>query len=332
MEEKFFTFLYFPGTHGQPRKVRLPYYVVQLLLGFSVMGIITVLALAGSYGRMLLKTATFNNLRTESEVLKNQNRTLADVVKDANAKLDSLQSLAAEVALTYGLGGTRRPRFPSAVLVMATARHPSPEATYSASMQAFNLLRTTRLISANLPILQSSRLDPLNEESITPSLWPVRGRVTAGFGQRMDPFTGEGAFHRGIDIAAPVGSLVRAASDGILFLAGPDAGYGNEVLIDHGYGITTKYGHLSSVYAVVGQEVKRGQVIGAVGSTGRSTGPHLHYEVRIYETPVNPAKYLPGSGSQAEDTLKFAGISGPFNGQIQHLTSGGQTIASTGGQ
>jgi murein DD-endopeptidase MepM/ murein hydrolase activator NlpD len=110
----------------------------------------------------------------------------------------------------------------------------------------------------------------------------------------MDPFTGEGAFHAGIDIAAPSGTQVKAAADGILFHAGPDAGYGNEILLDHGYGITTKYGHLSATYVVVGQEVKRGQVIGTVGMTGRTTGPHLHYEVRVHETPVNPAKYMRG--------------------------------------
>jgi murein DD-endopeptidase MepM/ murein hydrolase activator NlpD len=110
----------------------------------------------------------------------------------------------------------------------------------------------------------------------------------------MDPFSGEGAFHAGIDIAAPAGTKVQAAADGILFHSGPDGGYGNEVLIDHGYGIMTKYGHLSTTLAVVGQEVRRGQVIGAVGMTGRTTGPHLHYEVLIHDTRVNPAKYLRG--------------------------------------
>lgn len=133
-----------------------------------------------------------------------------------------------------------------------------------------------------------------NENSETPSIWPVQGRISAGFGQRMDPFTGEDAFHRGVDIAAPAGTPVRAAADGILFHAGPDSGYGNEVLIDHGYGITTKYGHLRTVCVVVGEEVSRGQVIGTVGMTGRATGPHLHYEVLVHDTPVNPMAYLGG--------------------------------------
>jgi murein DD-endopeptidase MepM/ murein hydrolase activator NlpD len=335
MGERFFTFLYFPGTHGKLRKVRMPYYVVELFTAFSLIGMITVVALAGSYTRMLLKVWDFNNIRSESESLKVQNRTLQNVVSDSTAKLNSLQSLAAEVALTYGLGGNRRPRVPSAVLVMATGHHFSPQAGFDASLNALNLLKTTRLLSPRVPILQSSLLDPLNDDTVTPSIWPVRGQITAGFGQRMDPFTGEGAFHSGIDIAAPAGTKIEAAADGILFLAGPDSGYGTEVLIDHGYGITTKYGHLSATYAVVGQEVKRGQIIGAVGMTGRSTGPHLHYEVRIYETAVNPAKYLPGLHRPPGEPFQYDRTSRKRNqteAQGWNSPSSPPVVGSTGGQ
>jgi len=125
-----------------------------------------------------------------------------------------------------------------------------------------------------------------------PSLWPVHGQITAGFGQRQDPFSGEGAFHTGVDICAPLGTHVDASADGIVVQAGPESGYGNEILIDHGSGMTTKYGHLSKIFVVVGQEIKRGQVIGAVGMTGKTTGPHLHYEVIVNDTPVNPTQYL----------------------------------------
>ncbi len=335
MEERFFTFLYFPGTHGKPRRVRMPYYVLELFLAFSLVGIATVVTLASTYTRMLIKVSTFNSLRTEREVLRNQNRALGDLASATNTKLASLQSLAAEVALTYGLGSNRRPRLPSVVLVMATRHLSSLEAGYSTSLHAFNLLRTARLISARVPVLQSSLLDPLSDDSIAPSIWPVKGPVTAGFGQRMDPFTGEGAFHSGIDIAASAGTEVVATADGILFLAGPDSGYGTEVLIDHGYGISTKYGHLSRTYAVVGQEVKRGQVIGAVGTTGRSTGPHLHYAVRIYETAVNPAKYMPGSHGTAEGPLQYDPLSDTRNEtKVRKLHAPGSTraVATAGGQ
>ena len=118
--------------------------------------------------------------------------------------------------------------------------------------------------------------------------------MTAGFGERLDPLNGEGEFHAGMDIAAPSGTIVKSTADGIVLSAAPDAGYGNAILVDHGSGITTKYGHLSKIFVIVGQEIKRGQVIGAVGTTGKTTGPHLHYEVHVQDTPVNPAKYLHG--------------------------------------
>ena len=110
----------------------------------------------------------------------------------------------------------------------------------------------------------------------------------------MDPFSGEGAFHPGVDIAASYGTDVDAAGDGMVIEAGRDAGYGRSVLIDHGDGISTRYGHLSRIFVVVGEQVKRGEVVGAVGMSGRTTGPHLHYEVLIHGAPVNPSRFLPG--------------------------------------
>jgi murein DD-endopeptidase MepM/ murein hydrolase activator NlpD len=108
----------------------------------------------------------------------------------------------------------------------------------------------------------------------------------------MDPFSGENANHSGLDISAPAGSPVVATADGIVLHASPDAGYGNEILLDHGDGFATRYGHLSRISVAVGQEVKQGQIIGRVGMTGKTTGPHLHYEVLVHESPVNPVKYL----------------------------------------
>ncbi len=295
MERKFYTFLIFPGAHGKLRKIQLPFYTAHLILAFSVVGLLTVAALAKSYARMLLKVSNYNSLRTESEALRTQYRTLENVVSQTNAKLDSLQSLAAEVALTYGFGEARRPRFPQAVLALATQSNSTLESSYRASLYAFSLMKNAGLgPSQEAMALDFRSANPLVARTTVPSIWPVRGPITAGFGQRMDPFSGEGAFHAGLDISAPSGTGVEATADGIVFYAGPDLGYGNEILIDHGYGIKTKYGHLSRIYAVVGQEVKRGQVIGAVGMTGKTTGPHLHYEVLVHETPVNPSRFLHG--------------------------------------
>ena len=130
MERKFYTFLIFPGVHGRLRKIQLPFYAMHLMLGLSLVGLVTLGALANSYARMLLKVSNYNNVRDEREALKTQYRTLETVVSQTNAKLYSLQSLAAEVALTYGFGRARRPQFPHAMLSLATqsdSTHISPE-------------------------------------------------------------------------------------------------------------------------------------------------------------------------------------------------------------
>jgi murein DD-endopeptidase MepM/ murein hydrolase activator NlpD len=292
MEKKFYTFLVFPGAHGKLHKIQLPFYVVHLVLAFSIVGIMTVAALVNSYARMLLKVSNYNSLRTEREALKTQYRTLENVVSQTNAKLNSLQSLAAEVALTYGFGEARRPHFPEAVLVLAAQTNSTVESSYHGSLYAFDLMKRASLDPSRDPLALSMFSDPPLDRSTMPTIWPVRGQITAGFGQRMDPFSGEGTFHSGVDISAAYGARVAATADGIVLEASPEAGYGNEIMVDHGYGITTKYGHLSRMFVVLGQEVKRGQVIGAVGMTGKATGPHLHYEVIVHDTPVNPTKFL----------------------------------------
>jgi len=294
MEKKFYAFLFFPGAHGRLHKIQLPFYIIHLVLALSVVGIMTVAALANSYARMLLKVSNYNSLRSEREALKTQYRTLESTVTSTNAKLDSLQSLAAEVALTYGFGDARRPRFPEAVLALATQTNATVDSSFRASLYAFDLIRRASLEPDGSATARGMFSNPQIDRTTVPSLWPVRGQITAGFGQRMDPFSGEGAFHSGVDISVPFGTKVEATADGIVLEAGPESGYGNEILIDHGYGLTTKYGHLSRIFVVVGQELKRGQAIGAVGMTGRTTGPHLHYEVLIHDTPVNPTKYLHG--------------------------------------
>ena len=125
-----------------------------------------------------------------------------------------------------------------------------------------------------------------------PNLWPVQGQVTGSFGERIDPFNGEGAFHSGVDIGSSYGAPIIAPADGTVTFTDTLGGYGKAIMIDHGNGISTRYGHLSGFAVTAGQKVHRGDVIGYVGESGRSTGPHLHYEVRINDTPVNPYKYL----------------------------------------
>ncbi len=122
--------------------------------------------------------------------------------------------------------------------------------------------------------------------------WPITGTITSPFGWRSNPFGGSPEFHQGLDIAAPTGTTVTAAATGTVLLAQWYGGYGNYILLDNGGGYSTGYGHLSAIYVSVGQHVQRGQAIGAVGSTGQSTGPHLHFEVRFHGKPIDPAPRL----------------------------------------
>ena len=126
----------------------------------------------------------------------------------------------------------------------------------------------------------------------TPLGYPVRGWITSPYGYRRDPFTGRREFHEGVDIAAPIGAPIRAPADGVVVFAGRKPGYGKMVILDHGYGYSTAYGHCSKILVRIGQKVKRGQIIAKVGNTGRSTAPHLHYEVRVGKVAVNPYYYL----------------------------------------
>jgi murein DD-endopeptidase MepM/ murein hydrolase activator NlpD len=141
----------------------------------------------------------------------------------------------------------------------------------------------------------------LRERAAVPSLWPVAGTLESGFGVRRNPFGGSSyESHEGQDIEAEMGTPVTAAASGTVTVAGVQNGYGNVVYIDHGNGLQTRYGHLSRIDAEVGRQITRGERLGLVGSTGRSTGPHLHYEVRINNQPVNPRPYLPGAGEEEQ--------------------------------
>jgi murein DD-endopeptidase MepM/ murein hydrolase activator NlpD len=125
-----------------------------------------------------------------------------------------------------------------------------------------------------------------------PDGWPVKGWLTSSFGMRRDPFDGRRKMHEGLDIAARTGTPVTATADGIVSSVKTEPGYGKVVIVDHGYGYRTIYGHNSRYYVKVGQRVRRGERIAAVGNTGRSTGSHVHYEIRLNGVPVNPYKYL----------------------------------------
>jgi len=157
-------------------------------------------------------------------------------------------------------------------------------------LEAFQLEVESR--ETSLERLYSNWLERRLRWASTPSIWPVRGWVTSRFGSREDPLTGRKSTHTGMDISGPHGKDVVSTADGTVVFAGVEGTYGKVVVVDHGYGIKSRYAHLASMVIGAGDVVKRGQVIGKLGSTGRSTGPHLHYEVRINGIPQNPRNYI----------------------------------------
>jgi murein DD-endopeptidase MepM/ murein hydrolase activator NlpD len=287
ISSKNYTF-YIASTPGQLRKWVVPAYVLHGLAALAIIGSITVMAAVGSYSRMLWKVGNYNALRHDQENLKKQYRELQTTVKDTNQRLDSLQSLATEVAMTYGVLRYHPPAFDQ---VDSSA---SPQDAFDRSLQQYSfLMRNASLIATSADGL---RLMPATfaDSSYTPSIWPVMGHITAGFGERLDPFSGEGAFHTGVDVSADYGAPIHVTADGVVTAADTHVGYGRMVVVDHGFGITTLYAHLSAYAVTAGTHVRRGEVIGYAGISGRSTGPHVHYEVRVNNAPVNPWRYMKG--------------------------------------
>jgi murein DD-endopeptidase MepM/ murein hydrolase activator NlpD len=281
-----YTFFIASNATGAMRRLRLPWYVLHLVVLLAIVGGITIAAGMGSYSRMLWKATSYNSLRREQDSLKQQYVQLQTQVKDTNQRLNSLQSLAGEVAMAYGITRFRQTPFG------LTDSSPEPDADFQNSVDEFSFLQknaTAVAMSGGMRLLPAPQLSTLG---IIPSLWPVVGQITGHFGERLDPFSGEGAFHAGLDIASHYGDEVRATADGVIQEVDQRAGYGRLVVIDHGFGVTTWYGHLSGFNVQAGMHVKAGDVIGYEGNSGRSTGPHVHYEVRIYNTPVNPWRYL----------------------------------------
>jgi murein DD-endopeptidase MepM/ murein hydrolase activator NlpD len=294
MRGKHYTFFIASNASGGMRRMRIPFYVLHLVTILAVVGGITVIAGMGSYSRMLWKATNYNSLRREQDNLKQQYRQLQTEIKDTNQRLNSLQSLASEVAMAYGITRLRTTPFG------LTDVGAEPDAEFQQSLDEFSYLEknatAVALASSGLRLLPGLQVSSLG---IVPSLWPVVGEITGHFGERLDPFSGEGAFHAGIDIASHYGDEVRASADGVIVVVDRRAGYGRLVIIDHGFGVSTWYGHMSNFNTQVGTHVKRGDIIGYEGASGRSTGPHLHYEVRIYNTPVNPWRYLRSSTPSA---------------------------------
>jgi murein DD-endopeptidase MepM/ murein hydrolase activator NlpD len=187
------------------------------------------------------------------------------------------------VVRSKAAGGTAKP---NALVSSVFSSFTSPEDTFGLLRDVLRGLET-RLSSVRRDVERQEKL-----ASATPSIWPAHGWLTGYFGGRSDPFTGEPGYHQGIDISTPKGQPVYATADGIVDSASYSGDYGNLIVLRHDFGLTTRYGHLNSYNVSVGSTVKRGDVIGYVGSTGRSTGSHLHYEILVNGKLINPLDLL----------------------------------------
>jgi murein DD-endopeptidase MepM/ murein hydrolase activator NlpD len=288
LRKRFYILFVARGEDGQLRKIPIPVQYLYVLVVGAAIGVLSLTGIASSYLRMLLKVSSFNELRAQKEELKDRYTQLEEVAKERDIQVASLGSLASEVSSLYGLKTDP---------ILTPTPDAVQESEISSSLDRLYTLKDTALSGAattGILLGLTSNVTPADwlRANSTPSLWPVEGPVTGSFGERIDPFNGEGAFHSGVDISASVGQSVIAPADGIVIFADFMGGYGRAIVLDHSHGITTRYGHLASFAVTAGQYVHRGDTIGYVGLSGRSTGPHLHYEVRINDTPVNPHKYL----------------------------------------
>jgi murein DD-endopeptidase MepM/ murein hydrolase activator NlpD len=283
MKEEYFVVVLAHSIRGRLRRIHIPHQAVYLILLFALLGCVSVFGFVASYARMAWKVGNYNALRREAETLRTRYQDLQKKVSETNSQLATLEMYAKEVSVAYGI--KEKLEGPADISAEGALVPSFPE-----SIQDYSFLRSAELIG--LKHRAARRFQPV---SARPTMWPVMGRLMDGFGRRLDPFSGEGGreFHKGVDISAPTGTAVMVAADGIVIEAEPTSGgYGRMVVVDHGGGFETLYAHLSRIFVQVGQEVRRGETLGAVGSTGRVTAPHLHYEVHLGGNPVNPINYM----------------------------------------
>jgi murein DD-endopeptidase MepM/ murein hydrolase activator NlpD len=280
MKQEYFVVVLAHSLRGRLRRIHIPHQAVYITLALALVGCISLFGIAASYVRMAWKVANYNALRREADQLRVRYQNLQKVMSQTNEQLASLEIFAKEVQVAYGI----KQKLEGPADISAEGKlAPS----FAESVADYNYLRTANTLATGARGLRG--FGKLNS---SPSMWPVDGRLLSPFGARTDPFSGEGAFHTGVDISATFGTPVHAAADGVVTFAEMENGYGRLIKIDHGNGIETYYAHLSRFYVQAGQDVRRGEVIGAVGTSGRVTAPHLHYEVRIGHAPVNPYRYL----------------------------------------
>jgi murein DD-endopeptidase MepM/ murein hydrolase activator NlpD len=288
------------SDHSQAvRKFRVPRRWLQNG-AWTGLGLALIALLTGVHYLTLLTASSENStLREENSQLRSQVLLVQEKVAHISATLDRVERFDAKLRtavtslqdpernLAIGPVGTAEPE------PQANGPAPAGEQNVKALPGKLGSLETEATRSEqSLRQLQEYFDDQRSLLASTPSIWPTRGWVTSDFGTRLDPLSADRKMHEGLDVATPHGQPVRTPSDGVVVFNGVEGGYGKVLVIDHGYGVKTRYGHLSETNVRVGDRVKRGDKVGAVGNTGKSTGPHLHYEVRVNGIPENPRKFI----------------------------------------
>ncbi len=244
--------------------------------------------------------ATLDDLTTTNARLTVENQNYREATGQLSEQISSLQAAVDEIGATAAVdpaSSRAMERLPAAVRSRAMGGGAVAGAVLGTALApgdaAFTVMRD--VLGAIENRLDAVRTGVERRRSLadaTPSIWPVAGWLTSAFGNRRDPFTGGSDFHPGLDISASHGEAVLTPASGTVSMAGWNGSYGNMVVVEHGYGIVTKFGHLSRFGVMNGQQVNRGDVIGFVGSTGRSTSSHLHYEIWVNGKLTNPMRLL----------------------------------------
>jgi murein DD-endopeptidase MepM/ murein hydrolase activator NlpD len=294
--QPYFVLVLAHSLHGRLRRIHIPHTAVYIAFALILIGCLSMVGVFSSYVRMSWKVAHYNSLRNEVDSLRAKYQELEKVTNQKNEQLATLETFANEVSVAYGLK-----RKVETATDVANDLPLTP--TFRESLGEYNFLQSASIskLYRNYPKQWQT--------NIRPSLWPVEGVIMSSFGSRTDPFSGEGAIHTGVDLQAPMGTPVHAAADGIVVYAEWSGGYGRLVKVDHGNGLQTYYGHMSRLEVVTGQEIRRGDILGLSGSSGRATSPHLHYEVRMGGAPVNPYQFL---ATSALSLPKHGGRDLPF--------------------
>lgn len=251
-------------------------------------------------------TAAITDLQSTNAALQVENASYREATGQLAGQISALQSAVDQLGERNAVDPNAKramDKLPAIVKsrAMGGAMSGTPDAVVAPMLKSgFGSTDSALAVLSDLLGAMSNRLDSVRDSverrhalaAATPSIWPVAGWLTSSYGTRNDPFNDEKSFHPGLDISADYGTPVLATADGTVLSAGLNGAYGNMVVIDHGFGITTKYGHLSRIAVMGDQRIKRGDVLGYVGSTGRSTGPHLHYEIWMNGRLTNPMTLL----------------------------------------